>query len=224
MSSASSTADARRGLRRVASLGAAGHHPGMVAAAFPRKLTADEYLALERTSETKHEFWDGEIFAMAGAREAHNLVVANLVGELRQALRTKPCRVYPSDMRVAKGYKEKYVYPDVSVVCGEPRFESDAKDTMLNPSSIIEVLSASTEAYDRGKKFELYRAIESVKEYVLAATDEARVEHFVRGDDGSWTLRVYGPGTTVALVGCGVTLAVDELYLKVEFEVQAEAP
>ncbi|MFO0611537.1 MAG: Uma2 family endonuclease [Polyangiaceae bacterium] len=194
----------------------------MVSAELPRKLTPEEYLALERASDTKHEYWNGEVFAMAGARRAHNLIVTNLVGELRNALRKMPCEVYPSDMKITARSRDKFVYPDASVVCGAPRFADETEDALLNPSCIFEVLSESTEAYDRGRKFEFYRALESVKEVVLVGTDGPRVEHFVRGEETSWTLRVYGPGSTVPLVGCGAALAVDEVFWKVEFGADEE--
>src|SRR5580698_2706245 len=121
-------------------------------AAQKRSWTPDEYLAMERSSPEKHEYCDGEVFAMAGASEKHNLIVANVVGELRNLLRRRPCKVYPSDMRVKIPATGLYTYPDASIVCHRPAFEDDTADTLLNPQAIVEVLSDSTEDYDRGTK------------------------------------------------------------------------
>src|SRR5689334_17788040 len=115
------------------------------------KMTPEEYLAFERASEQKHEYVDGEIFAMAGGTREHNLIAANVVGELRSALLERPCEVYGSDQKL-KTPAGKYHYPDVSVICGPPVFEDETRDVMLNPRAIVEVLSDSTERYDRGDK------------------------------------------------------------------------
>lgn len=120
------------------------------------KLTPEEYLEFERRSEIKHEFFDGEIFAMSGARRNHNVIAWNIGGELRQKLKNKNCEAYPADMRVFVPETGLYTYPDLVVVCGEPVFQDDVFDTLLNPILLIEVLSDSTEGYDRGKKFQHY--------------------------------------------------------------------
>ena len=138
-------------------------------AALPRKMTPAEYLAFERRSEEKHEYADGEIFAMAGAKRRHNLIAVNVGGELRQALRDRPCEVYPSDMRVLIASVSRYVYPDVSVVCDGPAFTDDEDDTLVNPTAIFEVTSASTEGYDRGDKFAKYRTVPSIAEVVIVS-------------------------------------------------------
>jgi len=127
-------------------------------------LSEEEYLEFERNSEIKHEYFDGEIFAMSGASEAHNLIVANVIGELGSQLKKKPCRVYPSHMRVKIESTKFYTYPDVMIVCEKENFADDKEDMQLNPDVIIEVLSDSTESYDRGKKFSHYRQIASLKE------------------------------------------------------------
>jgi len=150
--------------------------------------TPEEYLALERDSETKHEYFDGEIFAMAGATEPHVAIVTNLVISLGNQLKGRRCRVYSSDMRVKVSATGLYTYPDLAIVCGEREFEDDRRDTLLNPNVIIEVLSPSTEAYDRGKKFGHYRRIESLAEYLLVAQDTPRVERYLRQPDGDWLL------------------------------------
>lgn len=176
--------------------------------------TEAEYLARERAARDKHEFSAGESFAMAGAKRAHNLVVANLVTALCTTLRARPCEVYPSDMRVKVSATGLYTYPDASVVCLEPQFEDAELDTLLNPEVIFEVLSDTTEAYDRGDKFAAYQTIPTLREYVLVSTRRRRVERFTREAGGGWHLETFEAGALVELsVGCSV--AVDELYLKV---------
>src|SRR5690606_7579846 len=136
--------------------------------AVPKKrLTAEEYLEFERSSEIKHEFYNGRVFAMAGAKRRHNLIALNIGSEIRSNLKGKDCEAYPSDMRVLVAEFGLYTYPDVSVVCGKPEFQDDVLDTLLNPVLLIEILSDSTESYDRGRKFQHYRSIETLKEYVL---------------------------------------------------------
>lgn len=177
--------------------------------------TAQEYLAWERLQPARHEFFQGETFAMAGATREHNLIVLNIGAELRNALRKKPCEVYPSDMRSKIPATGLYTYADAVVVCGEPEFEDDVHDTLLNPKVLVEVLSESSESYDRGKKFEQYRSIASLAEYVLVAQDQVLVEHFSRQPDGSWLLREARAGGRVALPSIDCTIEVDEIYLKV---------
>ncbi len=177
--------------------------------------TAQEYLAWERLQPTKHEFFQGEIFAMAGATREHNLLVGNVVAELRNALRKKPCEVYPSDMRSNIPATGLYTYPDAVVVCGKPEFADEAHDTLLNPKVLVEVLSESSESYDRGKKFEQYRSVASFSEYVLVAQDQVLVEHFSRQPDGSWLLREARAGGRITLPSIDCTIEVDEIYLKV---------
>jgi Uma2 family endonuclease len=184
-------------------------------AAEKRAITPAEYLALERSSPEKHEYCDGEIFAMAGASEAHDLIVANVVGELRAALRHRPCKVYPSDMRLKVPATGLYTYPDASALCGLAELEDTEVDTLLNPAVIVEVLSASTEDYDRGTKFKNYRSIPSFREYVVVSQAEVLVEHHVRQADGSWLMREHRAGERFELAALGCGLAVDELYLKV---------
>jgi Uma2 family endonuclease len=183
-----------------------------------RRLSVDEYLAIERDSEVKHEYFDGELFAMAGATEQHNLIVASLIREIGNQLKSRRCRVYPSDMRVVcpTGLR---TYPDVSVVCGEPRFEGERRETLLNPLSIIEVLSPSTEAYDRGRKFRHYQTIESLSEYVLVAQDRPQVDHFVRQKSGQWLLTTVADlSASVVLTAIGCTEPLTEIYADVAFQ------
>lgn len=185
-------------------------------------LTAEEYLEIERQAEYKSEFYAGEMFAMAGGSEAHNLIAVNVVGELRNRLKGGPCRVYTSDMRVRTAPNGLYTYPDISVVCDRPEFAPDrsgARDTLLNPLILFEVLSESTEAYDRGKKFELYRELDSLRQYVLIAQERMHVDYFIRDEDGTWRFdAASGPDAELALPPIQCTLPLAEIYDKVEFE------
>lgn len=194
----------------------------MAEAAVAPCLSPEEYFALERESEIRHEYFDGEIFAMAGGSHAHNLLVGNLARELGNALKGRACFVYPSDMRVQLAASRQYTYPDVTVVCGPPRFDTGRRDTLINPLVIFEVLSESTERYDRGAKFGFYRALPTVSDYLLVSQDQALVEHFHRAADDSWVLRTFSSGDRLELLSLGVALAVDEIYDKVLDEPLAE--
>jgi Uma2 family endonuclease len=134
-------------------------------------ITEEAYLEQERRSSTKSEYYDGQIYATTGAKEAHNLIASNVLASLHGQLRRKPCRVYPSDMRVKVLRTGLHTYPDVVVVCGQPEFVDEKRDTLTNPTVIVEVLSPATERYDRGVKFRHYRAIETVQNYILIAQD-----------------------------------------------------
>ena len=137
-------------------------------------LTPEQYLEIERQAASKSEYWQGEMFAMAGASREHNLLAGNLYVSLHQQLRRRPCEVYQSDMRVWIPATGLYTYPDVVAVCGEPRFTDDHVDTLVNPTFVAEILSPTTEAYDRGRKFEHYRKVESLQEYLLVAQEIGR--------------------------------------------------
>ncbi|MDT4896245.1 MAG: hypothetical protein QOH25_1322 [Acidobacteriota bacterium] len=181
-------------------------------------LTPEEYLALERKAEYKNEYVDGEVVAMTGASRKHNLIVVNISGELRRQLKGRPCETYSGDMRVRIPSTRLYTYPDVVVVCDEPQFEDDYVDTLLNPTVIIEVLSESTELYDRGKKFGFYRTLESLAEYLLVAQDERRIEQYVKQPDERWLLSDHrAPEGTVELTSISCSLALREVYDKVTF-------
>lgn len=149
-------------------------------------LTPTEYLTLERQAKYKSEYFEGEIFAMAGASDLHNTICGNVFAELHWQLKKRRCKVYMNDMRVKISPTGWYTYPEVMVVCDKPRFEDPQTDTLLNPTVIIEVLSPSTESYDRGKKFEPYRTLDSLREYVLIAQDDCRIEHYLRQSDQQW--------------------------------------
>jgi Uma2 family endonuclease len=182
-------------------------------------LTPAEYLALERKHEYKSEYWNGELYAMAGASERHNLITANVVIELGTQLRGRSCKVYPNDMRVKVSVTGLYTYPDVVVVCGKPQFEDEDHDTLLNPTVIVEVLSKSTETYDRGRKFENYRALDSLSEYVMIAQDRVHIEHYVRQPDNQWLLsEAKELQDVIDLPTIQCTLALADVYDKVDIQ------
>jgi Uma2 family endonuclease len=178
-------------------------------------VSVEAFLANERVAQTKHELWAGEVFAMAGASYSHNKIVVNLARELSNALRAKPCDVLPSDMKVFVPSKPGVVYPDISIVCGAPRFRDDERDVLLNPSVVVEVLSESTERFDRGEKFAGYRSVESVRQVVLISQTERRVEIYTRAAAGRWMLEEATASAIVALEAVGCEIALDEIYLKV---------
>ncbi|MCA1614338.1 MAG: Uma2 family endonuclease [Acidobacteria bacterium] len=179
-------------------------------------LTPAQYLTVERGAEDKNEYIDGEVVAMTGASRKHNLIAVNVTSELRGQLKGRSCEAYASDMRVRVPSGRLYTYPDVVVVCGEPRFEDDHLDTLLNPTLIVEVLSNSTELYDRGKKFGFYRTVESLSDYVLVAQDEHRIEHYAKQPDGRWLLAEYSSQEDVIeLESIQCRLALGEVYDKV---------
>ncbi len=181
------------------------------------RFTLEEYLSVERNSQTRSEYFDGEIFAMGGASENHNLIVGNIFASLHSQLRERPCKVYSSDLRVRVMATGLYTYPDVVALCGEARFDDEQKDTLVNPSLIIEVLSKSTEGYDRGEKFAHYRRIESLKEYVLVAQDKHRVEHYIRQPDDQWLMSERNKvEDRMELVSINCTLLLSEIYDKVD--------
>ena len=189
-------------------------------------LTPEEYLTLERQAETKSDYWDGEMYAMAGASEAHILIVTNLVSGLGPQLRGQPCKVYSNDMRVKVQDAGFYTYPDVVVLCGKAHFEDrHTADTLLNPTVLIEVLSPSTEGYDHGAKFEFYRGLASLSDYLLVTQKRPFVEHYVRRPDGKWLLSDYeglDAVTHITSIGCDLRLA--DVYDKVEFPAIEETP
>jgi Uma2 family endonuclease len=181
-------------------------------------LTPEEYLEIERAAETKSEYFQGKMFAMAGARQAHNLIVVNTITTLRQQLKGRPCWLYPSDMRVLVSKVGLYTYPDAVAVCGDNEFLDDRRDTLLNPNLIVEVLSPSTETYDRTRKFEYYRSIESLREYLMVSSDRIHAELFTRGSDGRWTLTEANRlEDTLDLRSVGCVLKLADLYDMVEF-------
>lgn len=185
--------------------------------------TASEYLALERASETRSELVNGQILAMTGASRAHNLIAANILAALHGQLKGRPCEAYQSDMRVKVSPTGLYTYPDVVVVCGQPQLEDEYGDTLLNPTLLVEVLSPSSEAYDRGEKFAHYRRLESLREYLIVAQDQPRIERYVR-DGEHWVLtEASGLDAALDLTSIGCRLALADVYDKVPFTPDAAA-
>ena len=177
----------------------------------PRRVTEAEYLAFDRASEQRHEFADGEMVAMSGGTLEHSAVAANVIAELGVALRGRPCRPLTSDMRI-RTRSGRHFYPDGSVVCGSPVLYDDTRDVLMNPTVVVEVLSDSSEAYDRGDKFAHYETIPELREYVLASQKAPRIEVFTRQGDDAWVRRVYGPGQRAVLAAIEAEIAVDEVY------------
>ena len=184
------------------------------------RFTEREYLALEAVADVKHEYVNGEILAMAGAELAHNQIVQNIRYELGRALEAKPCRVIGGDQRVKVETSSDYLYPDVVVVCADPKIVGDKPRSLTNPEIVVEVLSPSTARYDRGAKWGAYQRIPSLNDYVLVSASEVLVEHYQRGPADSWTLRRFGPGQTLHLCN-DITLEVDRLYRLVDFDAPA---
>ena len=192
----------------------------MANAAARVRMTEEEYLAFERASDEKHEYIDGEIFAMSGASREHSSINVRLGAELLHGLRGRRCEVYSSDMRVYIPASRRYVYPDASVVCGRPEFKDKEFDTLLNPRVIVEILSPSTEDYDREDKYTHYKTIHSLAHYVIASQEEKLIEVFTREQDGSWTCVKYGAGQKCKLSAVDCEIDVDQVYGNV-FEVEA---
>lgn len=183
------------------------------------KISPEEYLASERESELRNEYFDGEIFAMTGASRQHNQISANIVRVLGNQLLEKPCSVFSSDMKVKIKEIGKYTYPDMVVVCEEEEFEDENNDVLLNPIVIIEILSDSTEAYDRGDKFAHYQLLNSFTEYILVSQYFCRIEKFTRQDDGTWIYSKYQSNDHVVKIeSVNCELPVSEIYRKVSFD------
>ncbi len=185
------------------------------------KMTPEEYLHIEGISEIRHEFFDGEIFAMTGGSLNHNRIGRNIDRQLGNRLDGSPCENFVGDMRVKIDRLDIYTYPDIAVVCGNIELERiGGLETLLNPTVIIEILSDSTEAYDRGKKFTHYRLIPSLQEYILVSQHSCNVERFIRGNDGIW--QILNPCTemdqTVKIASIDCELLLSDIYYRVEFE------
>jgi Uma2 family endonuclease len=177
------------------------------------QFTPEEYLAIERSTLAKSEFFEGQVFAMGGASVAHVQIVTNLVGELRNQLKGGPCRVFSTDLRLRISPTGLYTYPDVIVGCEPLAFADDHRDTLTNPTVIIEVLSESTKDYDRGGKFAHYRALQSLKEYALFDQASVHAEHFVRQPDHRWLLsETDSLADALTLASLGAELKLSEVY------------
>lgn len=196
-------------------------YPGFNAMTAPHSqeyISEEEYLVFERASATKHEYYNGRVYAMTGAKEAQNLIAGNILAALHGQLRRKPCRVYPSDMRVKVLKTGLHTYPDIVVVCGQPAFADEVTDTVINPVVIVEVLPPSTERYDRGLKFQSYRAIDTLQDYLLVAQDHRHIEHFSRQSNGVWVLReAVEPSSTLHIASIDASLQLQDVYEKIDF-------
>jgi len=178
-------------------------------------LSPPEYLALERKAEIRSEYLDGDMVAMSGGSRAHNLIVTNIVRELSTQLKGRPGEVYPSNMRVKVSATGLYTYPDVVVVCGDPQFEDANVDTLMSPTVVVEVLSDSTESYDRGAKFGHYRKVAPLIEYLLVSQHELRIEQYVRQPEGPWLRsQVSSARGQIDLTSIHCSLPLSEIYDK----------
>ena len=193
-----------------------------------KKLTEAEYLAIERKAESKSEFFDGEMFAMAGGSPMHSLIATNLTSEVRGRLKRGPCLPFNSDLRLKTVTTGLITYPDLTVIFGPLEYATDEEDTVSNPTLLAEVLSDSTEAYDRGRKFEHYRQIASLREYLLVSQKEPRIEQFIRQQNNEWLLReTSGLTATLTLPSLKITIALSEVFAHVQFApapIRAQTP
>jgi Uma2 family endonuclease len=197
----------------------------MMATAEKRRITPQEYLARERAAETRSEYFNGEMFAISGANWAHALIKDNLACALGNQFKGGPCRVVTSDLRVKVDATGLYTYPDIVIVCGQPQFEDHVLDTLLNPIALVEVLSESTEKYDRGGKFAHYRQLPTVQEYILVSQDRPLVERFVRQADGSWLLTEFaGLETRFPFASVPAEVPLAEIYRGVDFSASRKPP
>lgn len=191
-----------------------------------RRYSIEEYLELELHADERHEYQDGEILAMAGGSPEQSFIIANFVRETGNALKGKPCRVAESNLRIRIPHRPRYMYPDASIICGPLQFDpQDTKrHTILNPKVIIEVLSPSTEAYDRGDKFTQYREIQAFEEYILISQDRPNLESFLRQADGAWSiLNFTGLDTAAKIRSLGIAIPMTELYAGIEWPSSAPA-
>lgn len=184
----------------------------MIASRHPVRYTFGEYLAHEEASNTKHEFLDGQIYAMAGGTPEHSALIASVNGQLWSQLRGTSCSVHMSDLRIRVLETGLATYPDIPIVCGAWERDPESRNTIINPKVIIEVLSPRTEEYDRGEKFEHYKKIPSLHEYVLVAHERRAIEVWTRGDQDMWTKLIYGPGEIASLASIDVRIDIDMAY------------
>lgn len=187
----------------------------MTSLARKQGLTFAEYVAIESASDVRHELVDGEMYAMAGGSAAHSMLAVRFAAVLYPALRGSPCRVFGSDFRVVIPDGDFATYPDLSIICGEIQRPEGDRHAATNPRVLVEVLSPSTEGYDRGGKFARYRRLPTLQEYVVVSQDRPLVEVYRRNADGTWTMTEAGPGGVVQLSSVGATLSMDELYADV---------
>lgn len=185
-------------------------------------ITPEEYLEIERKAQFRSEYFQGEMFAMAGASRAHNIVTTNALAELREKLRSGPCEVYSKDMRVYVPATGLYAYPDLVIVCDKPQFKDGEFDTLLNPVLLGEVLSPSTEFHDSRDTFDHFRTIPSLQEYLLLASERMHADWFTRGADGKWILSpASAPEDSIEFTSIPCRLVLKDLYEKVEFSARS---
>lgn len=195
------------------------------------RYTVEDYLEMERASEVRHEYLDGEVFEMSGESLSHGRICTNIVASLATQLKGKPCDVLSKDTKIQSGWlpsprrmmKGLFSYPDIIVVCGRPQFDDEYQDILINPNVIIEVLSDATEKFDRGEKFKRYRAhLSSLTDYVLVAQDQPFIDHYSRNEDGTWTLRSpVGLESTLHIASINCTVPLTDVYDRVEFPIEA---
>ncbi|MEM6285018.1 MAG: Uma2 family endonuclease [Chloroflexota bacterium] len=179
-------------------------------------MTPTQYLAFERSSDIRHEYIDGYVYAMTGGSENHNLIVVNLSGIFWASFRKRPCKVYAEGMRVQAG--KNYLYPDIVALCGKAEFADNTFDMLTNPQVIVEVQSPTTKRYDEGGKFELYRRLDTLQEYLLVSQETPHVSHYVRQENGAWLPHdIIGLDATVNIVTVDVELPLEDIYEKVTF-------
>lgn len=171
-----------------------------------------EYLQLERDTGDKYEYLRGEVFLMAGGSLRHSRLKTNATIALGAGLGDGPCQAYDADAKIRVPATGLSTYPDLSIICGPPERHPQDENAATNPTVIVEVLSPSTEGWDRGPKFKHYQLLASLRDYLLVSSEDVRVEHFARADDGAWLYRAHGPGDSVTLASVGLTLRVDDLY------------
>lgn len=182
------------------------------------RMSREEYLAFERASQTKHEYLDGELFAMAGSSRSHNRITLNLGATLHLQLRDSSCEPFVNDIRVRVSPTGLYTYPDVVVACGDSQYENDRLDTLLTPTVLMEVLSESTKDYDRGDKWKHYRQIDSLQHYLLVSQNAMEIEMYTRNPDDSWRLTDHRPAEDVWIEAIQCRLNWDDVYARVDFE------
>ena len=181
-------------------------------------ITIQEYLEAERAASEKHEYYQGEVFAMSGASLEHNIIFSNLFGELSYKLKGKNYRPFGSDLRIHIPKNTLFTYPDITIICGEPNLTDDKFDTATNPSVIIELLSASTRNYDTGEKFSLYREIDSLQEYILIDSERIHVIKHIRNNDNSWQLTEFKSlGNSFSITTIDLSLALNDIYKGISF-------
>lgn len=181
-------------------------------------MTEEEYLLFEAQATDRHEYYQGEVFAMAGGSVEHARLCGNAYGEVRQRLKGKRCEAFGSDLRIHVEAAGLYTYPDISIICADIKRHKGRSDTVINPAVIIEVLSPDTERYDRGQKFEFYREIPSLHEYILISTARMKAEHFARQPSGQWLLTIYSaPEEQLKIESIGEAIPLSDIYDRVSF-------